>query len=309
VYQYKISPNKVENETTRKSLYTKLKRNTLTDDAYLTRLMRKYWKRGHTSVKNQIILDANSYTWFERNGHGWIKVQSFERGKRIAIPLASTHPVAGTIRLILRNGNVKVHHVIALTDDTPCGEATLGIDKGYTEAFTDSDGERHGLGLGKEISTNSNDLKPIYQARSKLMTIAEKYADAHPEKAKRIHDNNLRRKKLNTKKKRHNAKIRTIAFTAAHSVVDKAKVIAVEDLTKPIKRKDRKKTSRKNYGKNQRRRLNSWAKGVLVEALSSVSLRRGASVVPVNCAYTSQILQGGRRCRLECSGERAGKTQ
>lgn len=294
-------PNIPENEQIRKELFTKVKWDRWTDDKYLSRLMRKYWKRGHTSVNNHIILDTNSYTWFERNGQGWLKVQSFEKGQRIAIPLNSTHPVRGTIRLILRDGKVAVHHLIELPHDKSCGAATIGIDKGYTEAFTDSDGDIHGDGLGKEISRHSDELKPMYQRRNKLKALAEKYEDTNPKKAENIRNNNLGRKKLNKKRSTHTARIRDIAFKAAHSIVDKAETIAVEDLTKPITQKARKKKDRKHYGKNQQRRLSAWIKGVLAEALENVSLRRGASVIQVNSAYTSQTC-----CQCGSFGNRTG---
>ena len=76
-------------------------------------------------------------------------------------------------------------------------------------------------------------------------------------------------------------------------MVDKAQVIAAEDLTSPI-------TSKK-FGKNVTRRLSAWTKGVIAKALDTVSRRRGSSVILVNSAYTSQmdsrygILKGFRR--------------
>ena len=75
--------------------------------------------------------------------------------------------------------------------------------------------------------------------------------------------------------------MRDVLFKAAHTVVDKAAIVAAEDLTSPIKDK-------KKYGKNQSRRLAGWVKGVMADAIHTVSSRRGASVVLVNAAYTSQ---------------------
>lgn len=75
------------NEEARKDLYTKLKCNQFKDERYLSRVMRKYWTRGHNHVYNQIIVRADDYTTFELSGRIWIKIPSLERGKRIAIPL------------------------------------------------------------------------------------------------------------------------------------------------------------------------------------------------------------------------------
>ena len=96
-----------------------------------------------------------------------------------------------------------------------------------------------------------------------------------------IIENNLGRKKLNTKKKHHECLLRDIAHKAANSIFDKAECVAVEDLTLPIK-------SKNNFSKSRQRRLSSWVKGLLAEALDNVSARRSASVVLVNAAYTSQ---------------------
>ena len=59
--------------------------------------------------------------------------------------------------------------------------------------------------------------------------------------------------------------------------MDKAKVIAVEDLTSPI--------TGSKFGKNITRRLSAWTKGVIATALDNISRRRGSSVILVNSAY------------------------
>jgi transposase len=55
-----------------------------------------------------------------------------------------------------------------------------------------------------------------------------------------------------------------------------------EDLTSPI-------ASRTNYVKNTNRRLNQWTKGILAEAIETVSQRRCSSLHSINAAYTSQM--------------------
>ena len=70
-------------------------------------------------------------------------------------------------------------------------------------------------------------------------------------------------------------------YDAVNRVVDKANTIAVEDLTSPI--------AGKKFSKNVSRRLSSWTKGVIAQALENVSRRRGSTVILVNAAYTSQV--------------------
>ena len=257
-----------------KRLYSLLKADRWLEDPFLRRMMRKYFKHGHTGVNNQIILDTGCYTAFEYNGKAWIDVMSLERGQRIAIPLNTNVKPDGTLRLILRNGKVEIHYTIAVEVKADCGAAILGIDKGYTEVFTDSDGQKHGLGLGERLSQASDYLQEKYKNRNKLEAIAKK----KPHVLLR----NLGRKKLDQRKQRHTSNVRDIAFKAAHSVVDKAKVIVCEDLTSPI-------PDKKKYGKNQSRRLSGWVKGTMAEAIETVSQRRGSSLSLVNAAYTSQM--------------------
>jgi IS605 OrfB family transposase len=281
-----------DDEDERKRLYTLLKKDEWLDAGYLRRMMRKHYKHGHTEVDNQIVLDSDCYAAFERDGQAWIKVMSLERGKRIAIPLNTNRLPSGTLRLILRGGRVEVHYAVEAEEVCsvrPAGEETVGIDKGYTEVFTDSDGDVHGEALGDLLSGESDYLKTKYQRRNKLKTIAE----AKPHKRDKILRNNLGRKKLDERKRKHTARVRDKVFKAAHSVVDKAGRLVCEDLSSPI--------SGGTYGKDHKRRLSGWVKGMMAQAIETVSRRRGSTLEIVNAAYTSQtdsrygVLLGHRR--------------
>jgi len=276
----KAISKRTKDESERKRLFTLLREDRWTEDKYLRRMMRKYFLHGKTKVDNQIILDTGCYTAFEHNGQAWIKVMSFKRGKRIAIPLDTNRTPNGTLRLILCDGRLQVHVAAdsSCCSTLPCGDKEIGIDKGYSEAFVDSDGDVHGKGLGQILSRESDSLKVKYQRRNKLKAIAE----VKPKKAAAIRKNNLGRKKLDKRKHKHRTNVRDKVFKAAHKVFDKAKTIVCEDLSAPIK-------SKRQYRKNQKRRLSGWVKGLIQEALNSVSQRRGSSLVLVNCAYTSQI--------------------
>jgi len=281
-----------------------------TEDRYLRRQMRKSYTHGHSHCKNQITLPCDCYEWFSLRGRGFIDINGFvarkaasgrtaKRGvRRIAVPLRTNRKIEGAIRVILKGNDVEVHYGIEAADERPCGEKTLGVDKGYSEVLVDSDGDRHGVGLGALLSAESDCLKGKYRARNHLQSIAEGNP-AEPDKpvnpVKRAHIEkfNLGRKKLDARKDRHRTVVSTLIHNAAHSVVGKAKTIAVEDLTKKFASKD--------YGANQNRRLSAWVKGMIAEALTHVANRRRASVKLVNAAYTSQIC-----CKCGCFGKRVG---
>ena len=266
-------------EVERKRLYTLLKRNEFTRDPYLSRIMRKYWHRGHNHTHNQIVVRSDNYTTFHQGGKAWLKVPGLQKGKRIAIPLNTTVEPSGTLRLIMRDGRVEVHYAIDIEKSNDCGSEIIGLDKGYSEVFVDSQGEHHGCELGALLRSESDYLKIKHQRRAKLRALTKN--TKNDRKGQNLIKHNLGRQKLTRRAGKQKGNIRDVVFKATHTVVDKATTVAAEDLTVPM--------SGKKYGKNMNRRLTSWTKGVIAEALETVSQRRGASLVLVNPAYTSQM--------------------
>jgi len=88
-----------------------------------------------------------------------------------------------------------------------CGAQTIGVDKGYTEVLTDSDGVHHGVTLGAVLTKESDKLKKKYQRRNKLKNIAKKKS--------LVIKHNLGRKKLNKQSVKHQSCVRTIAIYLA----------------------------------------------------------------------------------------------
>lgn len=273
-------------------------------DRLLHRLMRKHWGRGRSSVANQVVFDVQCHRSFTHGGRYWIAVTSMVPGRRIAIPLDRVKDtghrpaITGEIRVVLReDGEVAVHHTVPEADacvHRPCGTAVLGLDKGYTEVFTDSTGVRHGDGLGTLLSADSDRRKALWAQRQKIAAVAARHrAAGRHAKAERMHRHNLGRKKVQAQKRRHRQLVRTLVYRACHSVFDAAARVRVEDLTRPIVGYDR--------GRDMNRRLTAWVKGLIQAGVENTSRRRGASVDVVNAAYTSQWLPGcnafGRRSR------------
>jgi IS605 OrfB family transposase len=249
--------------------------------------MRKHFKRGHNHTHNQINVRSDDYTVFILGGRVWIKIPSLIKVKRIAIPLSTNVAPKGNLRIILRNGKVEVHYAVEEIKTNDCGAQTIGVDKGYTEVLTDSDGVHHGVTLGAVLTKESDKLKKKYQRRNKLKNIAKKKP--------LVIKHNLGRKKLNKQSVKHQSCVRTIVHEAVNQVIDKAAVIVTEDLTSPI--------AGNKFGKNVSRRLSSWTKGVIASATENVSRRRGSTVIYVNAAYTSQM----DSCDGSLSGKRRGE--
>lgn len=293
----------------KKRMAAMLRDGTWPQNRLLHRLMRTHWRHGVSAIRDQIVLDVQGHRCFDLNSRRWLSVSSLVPRQRIAIPLGRfDRPISGAIRLRVRDdGEVDILYAVDEKDacvTRPCGTAEVGLDKGYSEVFTDSDGERHGVGLGALLSAESDHLKTAWAARRKLEALVKKHeSQGKLSKAERIRRHNLGRQKLAERKNRHRQKARSLVFSACHSVFDKAGAAIVEDLRQPIRGYDR--------GKNTNRRLSGWVKGLISEAVEATSRRRGASVDEINAAYTSQVLPGcgafGRRAgdALHCPLGRA----
>lgn len=269
---------RTKNPIERKKFYRLLSTNEWISNPYLCRKMRQFKRHGKTNVDNQIILENGVYRQFKgKDGNTWLKIPSFTRGKMIVVPLNSNLFLKGCLRLILNDGVVAVHYTIPQKRFRPCGTEILGIDKGYSEAFADSEGNFYGSSMGRVLTQGTEKRYQRSKARNKLHQIAKR----KPHKAKNIRKYNLGRKKL-TRQYQHQQKlIRNIAFEATHAIVDKAVEVRAEDLTKPF--------ASKHKWKKFNRKMSGWAKGSLAEALNSVTKARCSCLRVVNAAYTSQM--------------------
>ncbi len=269
---------RTKNVAERKELYLALKTGEWVNNRYLCRKMRKYKKHGKTAVNNQIILENGVYSQFKgEDGNTWLKIPSLIRGKMIAVPLNTNLFLKGCLRLILNDGVVAVHYTIPQKKFAPCGDEILGVDKGYTEAFADSEGRFYGAELGKVLTKGTEKRHQRGKARNKLYQIAKK----KPHKAKNIEKYNLGCKKLIRNYKQQKELIRNIAFRSAHGIVDHAREVIAEDLSRPF--------ASKSKLKRFNRTMSGWTKGCLTDALNSVTKARGSCLRFVNCAYTSQM--------------------
>lgn len=298
---------RIKDEPGRKNAYTALKRDDWIEDPYLSRLMRQHWRRGRNRTFNQIVVRSDAYKTFTlvEGGNIWLAVPGLERRQLVMIPLNTTVAPVGTLRLILRNSQVEVHYAIdsagLKSSKQPCGTRMIGVDKGYTEVLTDSDGEHHGQQLGQLLSSESDHRKTSNARRARLRSVAKK-AEKRGDNAKaaRIRAHNLGTLKRDRRSRVWRCQVRDVTFQAVHAVVDKASTVVAEDLAKTF-------PGRKRLGKDMNRRLAAWTKGVTAEALASVPDRRGSAVRLVNAAYTSQVIPGtnslGKRAgdRLYCT--------
>jgi len=301
-----------------RELLAKFKDSSFLEDKWLSAKFRKYFYRGHTTVANQLVFNYTMYSWFTHKGQGWLSLKITGTKDRINIPLCTDdkHPIAGTIRLILRNGKVEVHYTIEIDIeknkvDRPVGQLEVGIDKGYTEAFIDSTGEVFGDGIGKILTNASNSRNEKGKLRNKLRSIAyggkpQGKGNNQPTKPQVI-ANNLGKKKWNKREQHTKNQLRDVLYKASHSLFDKSGNVACEKLSGNFFKKDK-----KSLPPSVNRKLSNWNRGQIKQILNLVSQKRSAFLVEVNPAYTSQACSvcgclGSRKSdKFHCTNKKCG---
>ncbi|MEC4818364.1 MAG: transposase [Scytonema sp. PMC 1069.18] len=276
-----------ENSEQRKEAYRKLKSTLVLSDSFLSRIVRDEFQRGHTSVANQIVYQRQAYNVTRVSRYVYrLSVSGLARGKRIQFNVRSNRKPTGQIRLIYNYelDRFEVHFLVDFGQyiKSPDSELTpIGIDKGYTEAFIDSNEKVHGDGLGELLTKKSNRITKKNRKRGQLFAIFRKYEKHDPVKAARILENNLSRKTENKRTRKDQAAISSLLGQASISLfaTGKLKVFA-EDLTEPIKNK--------RQSKAMSRQLNSWVKGCMRDSLEKWASWSDSVITEVNAAYTSQ---------------------
>ena len=266
----------------------------------LHRLIRKLIPKGYSNVDNIICLDEDCYS-FEDDQINIMQVMGLHLRKRLSIPLTTKNRPKGNFKIILKEGRCELrvsNKYQVVTDLLPKAKEAIGVDKGYSEVFTDNTGERYGNGFGKLLTKKSDFLDEKYKNRNKLWAIMKKAKETGDiKRANNIKFNNLGNKKLNRQKEIMKAELKERIYSAAKKVAQKASIIAIEDLTFQSKKKTK--------FKKVNRRLSSWIKGVIDEAIIKYCFIYGTKLVYVNAAYTSQ---GDSRFNCALMGTRIGNS-
>jgi putative transposase len=252
---------------------------------YLNRQIRKYKKSvPKVKIARSFNLDENCYEVFSHHGQQYIKIMSLIPRKRICLPLLGNTPIRGNIRIVLNNSQAEVHYTANIKATQRLNQNVMALDFGYTEAFTDSEGNQYGQSLGGILTQQSDDLKDKMQMRHKLHALQKQYQQSpDPQKqakANNIASNNLGRFKLNRQQAKTRASIDKEINTACNQVFKKPFGILVsEDLSHSF---------RYSKGKKWNRRFSAWVRGRLQERVAFKALVKGFDHKQVNPAYCSQ---------------------
>jgi transposase len=252
---------------------------------WLHSVIRKYFYRGHSNVRNQIVYNVGMYSIFENGKYSYIELASLERGKRLVLPLRGNPDISGEIKVIIQpDKRIEIHYPKKVEKIVPPNRFTdcVGIDRGFTEVYVTSDGEFLGTDFGLVISQEVEYRVERGRKRGKLHSLAQKDDKVgNDTKAENIRKNNLGIVKLTRKKRKIEGRLKTLVFTATLQIFLKYGTVVYEDLTEPIK--DKKGLKGKAAAK-----MSSWCKGLVADALKEVSVRLSGQAIAVNAAYTSQ---------------------
>ena len=250
----------------------------------LHRWMRKAYHRGHTYVNNQICVGISNGAVVKRVSRNVVSVtisgDKIGKGKyeklNLLFKVGRTTPT-GIFQLLFddRTKEVRLHFPKIIKRVAATGQGKSGLDKGYTEAFTDSNNVVYGEGIGKVMQSSVAKRHIRGQGRNKLYQVAIKRNKQH------IFKCNLGKKRWLTSENKKKCTLTTMIRAGANQFFDNYKHAVTEDLSFTVKNQ--------KIAKKVNRNLAEWCKGTLQKALLEISYRRQSEVTVVNAAYTSQV--------------------
>ncbi|MGK7897307.1 MAG: transposase [Xenococcus sp. (in: cyanobacteria)] len=279
-----ITGKPIKDTSFRDELIKSLKTTQWLNYPLLHRWMRDAYHRGHSYVNNQICVGISNGAVVKRISRNVVSVtiSGDKIGKRKYEKLTLLFKVGrvtptGLFQIIFDDvtGEVRLHYPKIIQRKKAVGKGKCGLDKGYTEAFTDSNNDTYGDGIGKVMTESVKKRHIRGKARNKLYQIAIKNNKSH------IFKCNLTKKRHNCCEKRKKQTLNTMIRAGVNDFYDSYDHAITEDLSFTIKNK--------RQAKSVNRRLSEWCKGTLQKALEEISYRRSSNVTVVNAAYTSQV--------------------
>ncbi len=250
----------------------------------LHRWVRQAYHRGHTYVNNQICVGISNGAVVKRISRNVVSVTiggdliSHRKYEKLTLlfKVGRITPT-GIFQLLIDSltNEIRLHFPEFVKRSPSNGVGQSGLDKGYTEAFTDSNNITYGDGIGKVMSRSVSKRHKRGKGRNKLYQIAKK------KNKPQIFRCNLTKKRHQFSENKKKQTLTTMVRTGVNQFFDKYQYAITEDLSFVVKNK--------KISRRINRNLAEWCKGTLQKALDEISYRRSSSVTVVNAAYTSQV--------------------
>ena len=291
----------IENSCFRRELCQSLNSLQWMDYPLLHRWMRSAYHRGHSWVNNQICVGIRNGAVVKRVSRNVVSVTI--SGERISkrkyekltlwFKVGRTTPT-GLFQIIFDDvtGEVRLHFPKIVPRKKAKGQGKSGLDKGFTEAFTDSNGVVYGEKIGQVMTNSVAKRHSRGRGRNQLYQIALKKNKKH------IFRCNLGKKRHQRRENRKRATLNSMVRHGVNQFFEQYNHGITEDLSFVVKGKTLAKKRMRPCGgflrkgtrtKQLNRNLAEWCKGTLQKALSEISYRRQSLTTVVNAAYTSQV--------------------
>lgn len=253
----------------------------------LHRWVREYYHRGYTQVDNQICVGSGGNgAKVTRKSKNVVTVEitgdklpgKKNKYEKISLDFkVGRITPKGNIRIIynkeLERFEIHFSKIVKIKNDV--GSGKVGVDKGFTEAFYDSNGNIHAPEIGLVMKNAVSKRHKRGKARNHLWQLAQNQNKPHILKC------NLGKKHWTIFENRKKARLKKDIRSAVNNIFDDNNFVVAEDLTAIIKGK--------KLSKRNNRNLSEWCKGELQKSLDEIAARRGGKIILVNAAYSSQV--------------------
>ena len=174
--------------------------------SYLRRRARRMMgARPSVKAARSVVLDSALYRVGRTLAGQFISIASFEKGRRVMVPLKGEGDIKGNIRIVLipESRQVEVHVSFEIETPVNLSEKVIACDVGLTKVIVDDEGNHYGKELGETLKKASRRLSAKGKRRNKLHASAKRYeAQGKKAKARNIRRRNLGHKKSKELKRR-----------------------------------------------------------------------------------------------------------
>ena len=251
---------------------------------YVRRNVKKFKKKDPSVKRTRIVkFDPNCYTTFEHCGRQYLKLMSFEKGKRIIIPLLGKQKIEGNLTVVFNKNDYEIHLSQELKEGRCLKTGQVeAVDFGYNEVMTDTEGKRYGTQLGNILGKQVQQRHDKMQKRHCIHAHEKKLRKGNSAKAARIRKNNLGYKKLNSFTTKARASCEREINTAINKIVKEKKpsLLITENLRHLFTY---------NKSKKMNRKLSYWVRGKIQNRIAFKALTKCFRHEQVNPAYGSQV--------------------
>ena len=257
-------------------------------DKYIHNLIRRYARRyrGKTpySHSSTFQLDADMYDYVPKIGITYIEISNHHKGKRIRLRCSNQNVYSKNIRVTIDQGVFTLTHMVKTKQQKIWNKKNeVGVDKGYRTMLVSSSGNHYGESLNTLLGKETERLNTVNQKRNPYYAMVRNLEEkGEYEKANRIQQNNLGKKKYSKRKQKHDAIVKSYINCELNRFIQKEipSLVVIENLAF-VSWDDK-------LPKHVKRKLSRWIKGYIDERLAFKCDVNGIQYEYVNPAYTSQ---------------------